>query len=770
MSSSFSPPAVGAGGGAPAASASSASPAASSSHPDKRRKFTIQSDFGQARGFRSRKSRPCDTCRKRKTACKIDTAPPCDFCKLRGLQCKSSGTVGSYVDGPASSSISTPTSAIKDEASPGTAVSTPAFKEETASITTASTPAASPASIARLPGIESVSSRYLSSRPPSAHHGSPDTEMTHGMSPVYHLLNHPHPHQPYHQAPTPSAAAASSPAPSSSGPSSSMGAPPPIRTLEDAPGRTSHSMGPAAEQDALLLDSFRSVIMNGHEIDAEFVQVFPGTSPSSHHGPARPPVHFCFIVDEFFPHDDRVKNECSDAIEALAAPHADALVRAYFRHVHPVLPVVSKGRFLRRYVDDRRQMPASLRGAVYALACLFWDREPSLPGSRAPYNQHELADLALTSLQRELDSPNLDKMQASILLLHLKPNDVDSVEHPRTWTQTAQAVACAQMIGLHQDPDQWSIPSWEKKLRKKLWWATFAADVWSSLCHGNPPHVYPSSFSTSPLTTDDMWFDEEVASDLQRFVDQDASAHLFIGARFVEHVKMAVLARDVLATAFEVPQTNTSSSAYRPHRDLDHLYNLRTNLKRWQSMVPHCLGMPPAPQHQLLPSPVGLPPASSSNNAPLHLSYYATQTLVYRALMSPATKAARADPSSNLRRYFRDARVEFSGFATFMTQVGGADLNGFWGRHGRSQLILCGNFLVYLFLLAHERDDVQAAFRLIESFHESLARLETLADSTARLLIRPVALRMNSFFVQAPDLMRNPAPGAEMSTPDSYTT
>jgi NCS1 family nucleobase:cation symporter-1 len=700
----------------------------------------------------------------------------------------SSGIVGASGDDP-SSSTSTPDSAIKDE---------PAFrsgsggfvKEEpgagsingsvtAASTPAASTPAASPVSYARLPGIESVS-RHLASRPPSAHHhGSPDNEMTHGMSPVYHLLNHPAPPPPFHHPPTPTAAAAvSSPAPSSSGPSSSMGAPPPIRTLEDAPGRTSHSMGPAAEQDALLLDSFRSVIMNGHEIDAEFVQVFPGTT--SRHGIPRPPVHFCFIVDEFFPHDDRVKQECSDAIEALAAPHADALVRAYFRHVHPVLPVVSKGRFLRRYVDDRRQMPASLRGAVYALACLFWDREPSLPGSRAPYEQHELADLALTSLQRELDSPNLDKMQASLLLLHLKPNDVDSVEHPRTWTQTAQAVACAQMIGLHQDPDQWSIPSWEKKLRKKLWWATFAADVWSSLCHGNPPHVYPSSYSTSPLTADDMWFDEEVAPDLHRFVDPDDTARLFIGARFVEHIKMAVLARDVLATAFETPQNGHNggsggsfSSTHRPYREPDHaqhaLRDLRLGLKRWQQMLPQCLGMP-LPVHHQLPSPAGMPPAPASNNAPLHLSYYASQALVYRALMSPATKAARADPSSNLRRWFRDARGEFAGFATFMTQVGAADLNGFWGRHGRSQLILCGNFLVYLFLLAHEREDVQAAFRLIESFHESLARLEGLADSTARLLIRPVALRMNSFFVQAPDLMRNPAPGAEMSTPDSFTT
>lgn len=41
------------------------------------RKFTIQSQFGRARQPRSRKNRPCDACRRRKTACVIPSEPPC---------------------------------------------------------------------------------------------------------------------------------------------------------------------------------------------------------------------------------------------------------------------------------------------------------------------------------------------------------------------------------------------------------------------------------------------------------------------------------------------------------------------------------------------------------------------------------------------------------------------------------------------------------------------------------------------------------------------
>lgn len=43
----------------------------------RRRKFKVQSEFGNARQWRSRKNRPCDVCRKRKTVCVITSEPPC---------------------------------------------------------------------------------------------------------------------------------------------------------------------------------------------------------------------------------------------------------------------------------------------------------------------------------------------------------------------------------------------------------------------------------------------------------------------------------------------------------------------------------------------------------------------------------------------------------------------------------------------------------------------------------------------------------------------
>ncbi|GKT44731.1 transcriptional activator protein DAL81 [Colletotrichum spaethianum] len=312
-------------------------------------------------------------------------------------------------------------------------------------------------------------------------------------------------------------------------------------------------MGLAAEQDTHLLDSFRSDILSGPtEIDAEFIQVYEGSQY-----PWDPPVHFCLLQDEFAAHDNEVKEAASRSIEDLVKPHGPILVRLYFRHVHPAFPILSKSRFLRQYSGNKAKLPASLRGAVYALASAFWGSDPSSAGP-SPCQQHVLADLAADSLQRELDSPNLAKLQASLLLLHMMPNKVDSIAHPKTWTSTAQAVASAQMIGLHQDAEKWNIPTWEKRLRRKLWWATYVTDVWSAICHGNPPHIYTASFNTSNTTMEDLRNDETVPEDLRKLIDPSCTQFdVTSGARFLELLKISQALHELVDCSLWVPVFHT---------------------------------------------------------------------------------------------------------------------------------------------------------------------------------------------------------------------
>lgn len=301
-------------------------------------------------------------------------------------------------------------------------------------------------------------------------------------------------------------------------------------------------MGLCGEQDTDLLASFRSVIMNeSNRVDADVFQVFAGDL--DHH---MPPIHFNILHDEFQIADDIVKARASETVEAIVNPHGPALIRLFFKHVHPVYCVVSKVRFLKAYATDKLSIPASLRGAVYGLGSMFWQHDPEIEGN-LPFDQHDLFEEAQSSLQREFHAPNLWNLQACLLLLHERPADNATCETPRTWIFSAQAVACSQMIGLHRDPKHWQISSWEKDLRRKLWWGTYLTDVWSSVCHGNPPHIYPSSFTTAPPNMGDLAFDEDVPEELQYMVDASSQAvDVSTSARFLEFVKLSQILHELL--------------------------------------------------------------------------------------------------------------------------------------------------------------------------------------------------------------------------------
>ncbi|KAM0193040.1 hypothetical protein ACHAPA_004003 [Fusarium lateritium] len=168
------------------------------------------------------------------------------------------------------------------------------------------------------------------------------------------------------------------------------------------------------------------------------------------------------------------------------------------------------------------------------------------------------------------------------------------------------------------------------------------------------------------------------------------------------------------------------------------LIPIRDTLKEWPSLIPSCLAVRPY-----------------AHNGPLHISFFATQVLLFRGLMYPATRASKITPGSNLQRWLSTALAEFELFTTFMAYITEEELTSFWGRFARSQLILCGNFLIYLFLLASEPRDIEAAYRLLEKFHQSLQRLGDTEDVAAKVFLRPVILRIDSFFMQATELIKH---------------
>ncbi|KAH7213772.1 permease for cytosine/purines, uracil, thiamine, allantoin-domain-containing protein [Fusarium oxysporum] len=607
-------------------------------------------------------SEPCDACRRRKTACVITSEPPCEA-PPSPPQDSHPLPVQWFTQTPLDVTLP----ASQDALSPASA---------SASVSASGTSAISPSAPSEAPRHRSESAAVV-------HNG---------------LVRHP------------------VPVPGEGSLDRSISLDPPrlepnqevAYALEDVPGRTAHAMALGSEQDPYFLDAFRSVLLSEREgIDANFVQVYHGGPDVDDY-----PMHFLLLLDEFPDHKNEARQVASDAIERIVWPHGPALVRLYFRHVHVGFPVIHKTRFLRQYATAKLDIPSSLRGAVYALACVFWKQDATLAGIPCPFQQHELTNNAQEALRRELDAPNLSRLMSALLLMHMVPPEIDSVETPYVWVMACQATATAQMLGLHQDPDKWNIAPWEKRLRKKLWWAVFYTDCWSAVSHGNPPHISYESFTTPPPDMDDLRSGEDIPDDLRYMIDpEDATFRVSDGARFLEMITVSREMRAILDCSYGVRSTQQTRTQLIPIRD---------TLKEWPSLIPSCLAVRPY----------------AHNAGPLHISFFATQVLLFRGLMFPATRAAKVTPGSNLQRWLSTALAEFELFTTFMAYITEEELTSFWGR-------------------CNDPRDIEAAYRLLEKFHQSLQRLGATEDVAAKVFLRPVILRIDSFFMQATELIKH---------------
>jgi hypothetical protein len=316
-------------------------------------------------------------------------------------------------------------------------------------------------------------------------------------------------------------------------------------SLDYGKNLTAHFVGLAGEQDTNLFSTIRYNVLNETKfIDFNIRQMYLGDAAQG-----TPPVHFSSINDTFSRRDQSVKKHASDAIEAIVGESGDDLIRLYFRFVHPVLPVLSKSGFLMSYVTDKTAVPASLRGAIYGLACAFCSQDPSFAG-RPPISQSDLFDHTHAALRRELDSPKLATLQACLLVLHEQPEASGTTESPRIWVLACQATACAQALGLHQDPTAWKLPCWEKKLRKRLWWATYAGDMWTAICHGQTPHITNGSFNTPFLDIDDLMSDEDVCGLPGEHIlaEQDRVFSHGHAIGYIESIRLTKVLDDVLSS------------------------------------------------------------------------------------------------------------------------------------------------------------------------------------------------------------------------------
>lgn len=244
-------------------------------------------------------------------------------------------------------------------------------------------------------------------------------------------------------------------------------------------------VGPTAAYDHSLLDLSRYDVRNESEVDFGTLRKVDD--------------HECFIMySDETTQAQADEAEAYNAIEQLVAPHGPALIDIYFRIVHPSFPVVQKQVFLDRHQSNDRQSDSALLAGIYLLALNWWSFEEKLANQPKP-NSARLEEVASRSLTSAMKKPKLSTMQAGLLFLQKPDADL--------WSLTTQLVAVGQELGLHLDCSRWQIPVWERGLRKRIAWALYMQDKWSSLINGRPSHIFDANWAVKPLTGDDFMED-----------------------------------------------------------------------------------------------------------------------------------------------------------------------------------------------------------------------------------------------------------------------
>ncbi|KAH7123130.1 fungal-specific transcription factor domain-containing protein [Dactylonectria macrodidyma] len=172
----------------------------------------------------------------------------------------------------------------------------------------------------------------------------------------------------------------------------------------------------------------------------------------------------------------------------------DALVAAYFEHIHPFLPFLSKDDFIG--TESGKSPPLLLYQAVLmagAHAC----SHPIVAN-----NRHWLKSILfrrasmLFHIRHETDRIHL--MQAAILFTWYTGDGDTVTGGPYYWAGIASRIGCG--LGAHRRGT--TLLSQHSLCFKLSWWSAFVCDVFSSLDTGRPNSIRLEEIDQLPITLD----------------------------------------------------------------------------------------------------------------------------------------------------------------------------------------------------------------------------------------------------------------------------
>ncbi|KAI1192657.1 fungal-specific transcription factor domain-containing protein [Nemania serpens] len=286
----------------------------------------------------------------------------------------------------------------------------------------------------------------------------------------------------------------------------------------------------------------------------------------------------------------------------------DELIDAYFKWVHPIVPVINRTRFMKQYQDPKNPPSLLLLQSIL------------LAGSRVCQNQ-QLMDAtgsttpaALTFYKRakalydaNYEDDRVTIVQSLLLMGWYWEGPEDVTKNVFYWSRVA--IIVAQGTGMHRSVEGSQLSNVDKRLWKRIWWTLFTRDRAVAVALGRPCNINLEDCDVDMLKEDDFIEDEpDIAS---RFAPDPTHVHFFL-----QYVKLCEIMGIVLSQQYSVASRGRRQNAI----DLTHS---DMALADWLQNCPKVVYWE-MPRHHFW-------------SALLHSHYYTTLCLLHRAHMPPST-------------------------------------------------------------------------------------------------------------------------------------
>ncbi|ETS85864.1 hypothetical protein PFICI_03889 [Pestalotiopsis fici W106-1] len=634
-------------------------------------------DRNGARKPRSRRNRPCDFCRSRKVACKIEKEPPCQLCLDKSQECtfneatkprkrRHVGTEGAPGTTAGSSSAAT----IHPEAGIAADMGWSQYEDDNDMLTSFLQTFDLEQNL--LPGPAS----FLRPGPHSASSASPGSGIgqsatgTSGSQDLEHPTVDP-------------------------------------KSRHDWTSTAKRYVGPSGDLDPFLL-AYRSYNTDNTSVSHFAAIEYHRTRPlNGADCEILPPAVFTMsrsissTVSTSLT-ENTLRHSFEQKIDDITA---SGLVALFFRFVHPYQPIISRLQFPAEE-EGVSLIPLGLLSAICATAIPFvlYDDALCVESSRLPTSS-ELYDIASDALARDLGNPSIVTLQTQLLLLHRHRDKQAPIGDASIWSQCGQMVSLAQILGLNDDSSSWTaLTGWERRLRKRLWWAVWITEKWTALGQGMPSHISKATWTVPPLDRSDLIDDPGH--------NEEPSMYFKLLA------ELTIILNDIIEAFFTLNSTTRAMDDFG--NSLQVARALRLRLKDWHNSLPETL------QTEQQSGSWMMDDSSSpdlNGNASLGVAFFTAQLTIFRALMRPISmkrlhsaiaglsmgslNSSKITPQS-VSATLDGAIVALESLIRFVGNFNTTEWDAFWPGWSKHNFALASTLLLQCCLITSPTDSWQA--------------------------------------------------------------